>query len=288
MKKWACLVFVLMSLSVYAQTGSEIYLLDVVLTKSTISVSHAINVTNHPGYDNQPFFHATKPLLYYASFNDDGRSDIKVYNYQSGKTNALTATQEREYSPTLTPDAKFVSCIIQRDNGAQNLGKYPIDGGEAITLIDSLIVGYHAWVDDSNLILFVLGDTMTLQWYDLEKNTHTILDQNIGRALHKIPGQKAMSYVKKGDNGEHMINRLDIASKKIKPIVKALPRSEDLTWTNDGKILMSDGEKLFFYDTKEKDGWKEVSMNLGEIKLTGITRLAISKDGKKLAVVVSE
>lgn len=278
----------LMSLSVYAQTGSEIYLLDVALTKTTISVSNPINVTNHPGYDNQPFFHTTKPLLYYASFNDDGRSDIKIYNYQTGNTSALTVTQEREYSPTLTPDAKFVSCIIQRDNNAQDLGKYPVDGGEAITLIDSLIVGYHAWVDDEHLILFVLGDTMTLQWYDLEKNEHTILDQNIGRALHKIPDQKAMSYVKKKQDGEYMINRLDIISKKIQPIVSTLPEREDLTWTNDGKILMSDGKKLFFYDTKVKDGWKEVSMNLGDTEFTGITRLAISKDGKKLAVVVSE
>lgn len=283
-----CLLFVLMSLSVCSQTGSEIYLLDVALTKSTISVGHAINVTNHPGYDNQPFFHTNQPLLYYASFNDDGRSDIKIYNYQTGMTNALTTTQEREYSPTLTLDAKFVSCIIQRDNGAQDLGKYPIGGGEAITLIDSLVVGYHAWADDHNLILFVLGETMTLQWYDLEKNTHTILDQDIGRALHKIPGQKAMSYVKKGDSGEHTINRLDIVSKKIKPIVMTLSGREDLTWTSDGKILMSDGEKLFFYDTKAKDGWKEVTMNLGDIKLAGISRLAISKDDKKLAVVVSE
>jgi hypothetical protein len=129
---------------------------------------------------------------------------------------------------------------------------------------------------------------MTLQWYDLDKNTNTILDYNIGRALHKIPNQKAMSYVKRGDDGADIINRLDIISKKIKPIVKTLPGREDLTWTSDGKILMSDGEKLLFYDTKLKEGWKEVIMNLGDIKLNGTTRLAMSKDGKKLAVVVAE
>ena len=288
MKKGLCLAFVLISLSVYAQTGSEIYLLDVALTKSKVTVSHAINITNHPGYDNQPFFHTTKPLLYYASFNNDDRSDIRIFNYQTRKTSALTTTQEREYSPTLTPDSRYISCIIQRDNNAQDLGKYPVEGGEAITLIDSLIVGYHAWVDDQNLILFVLSDSMTLQWYDLDKNTNTILDYNIGRALHKIPNQKAMSYVKRGDDGADIINRLDIISKKIKPIVKTLPGREDLTWTSDGKILMSDGEKLLFYDTKLKEGWKEVIMNLGDIKLNGTTRLAMSKDGKKLAVVVAE
>lgn len=283
-----CFAFVLVSITVYGQTGSEIYLLDVVLTKSKVTVSNAINVTNNPGYDNQPYFHTTKPLLYYASFNADGRSDIKVYNYQTGQSSALTTTQEREYSPTLTPDSKFVSCIIQRDNNAQDLGKYPVEGGEAITLIDSLIVGYHAWVNEQQLILFVLGDSMTLQWYDLEKDKNYVLDHDIGRALHRIPGQKAMSYVKKGADGKNMIMRLDIVSKRITPIVNTLPGREDLTWTGDGKILMSDGEKLFYYDTKLKDGWKEAAMNLGGIKLPGISRLAISKDGKKLAVVVTE
>ena len=144
MKKVLCFALVLMSMMAYAQTGSEILLFDISVSKSKVSIKNPVNVTNHPGYDNQPFFHTTRPILYYSSFNDDGRSDIMSYNYETRKSRAFTRTSEREYSPTLTPDAKFVSCIIQRDNGAQDLGKYPLDGGEAVTLIDSLIVGYHA------------------------------------------------------------------------------------------------------------------------------------------------
>lgn len=286
MKRVLSIVFSLLTFFTWGQTGSEIYLFDVSVDKSKITVNNPVNVTNHPGYDNQPFFHTTKPLLYYSSFNDDNRSDIKVYNYVSKETTSLTTTSEREYSPTLTPDGKFISCIIQRDNNAQDLGQYPIAGGEAITLIDSLIVGYHAWVNENNLILFVLGDSMTLQWYNLPDQTSSILDVNIGRSLHKIPNQKAMSYVKKKAENEWLIQRIDASTRKISTITHTLPGREDLTWANDGKILMSDGEKLFFYDTKQKGGWKEIGME--EHKLKGISRLAISKDGKKLAVVVAE
>lgn len=288
MKKFICLLLLINSGIALAQTGSEIYLLDVVLGKNAISVSNPVNVTNHPGYDNQPSFHASKPLLYYSSFNDDGRSDIKVFNYETGGTTALTTTPEREYSPTLTPDEKFISCIIQRDNDAQDLGKYPISGGEAITLIDNLIVGYHAWVNESNLILFVLGEPMTLQWYDLKNKTNSVLENNIGRSLHKIPGDKAMSFVHKKAEGEWIINRLDNVTKKITPIVNTLPGREDLTWTSDGRIIMSDGEKLFFYNPKSNESWSNIEMNPGGVRIQGVTRLAISRDGKKLAVVVSE
>lgn len=271
-----------------SQTGSEIYLFDVQLSGSNIVVSNPKIVTNHPGYDNQPSFHSSKPLLFYSSFNEEGRSDIKVYNYKSGKTTALTSTSEREYSPTLTPDGKYISCIIQRDNNAQDLGKYPIEGGEAITLIDNLIVGYHAWVDDNNLILFVLGEPMTLQWYDLKSKSSTVLEENIGRSLHKIPGQNAMSFVHKRSKNDWVINRLDIASQKITPITSTMEGSEDLAWTKDGRIIMSDGSKLFVYDPKLKNDWAEIEMSHGGTNISGITRLAMTRDGKKLAVVVSE
>src|SRR5690606_9821643 len=112
--------------------GSEIYLFDLSNKKGKITLSKPKNATNHPGYDNQPFFHTDKPILYYASFNEEGRADIKSYDYVTGETKFITQTNEREYSPTLTPDKKYLSCIIQRDNGEQNLGKYPVDGGEPI------------------------------------------------------------------------------------------------------------------------------------------------------------
>ncbi len=147
-----------------AQTGSEILLFDLSIKKDKLVLSNPKNITNHVGYDNQPSFHADQPLIFYSSFNPDGRSDIKSYDYEKGETRSLTQTTEREYSPTLTPDKQFVSCIIQRDDGAQNLGKYPVGGGQPTVLIDNLIVGYHAWVDQDRLLLFVLGEPQTLHW----------------------------------------------------------------------------------------------------------------------------
>ena len=183
--------------ALFGQSGSEILLFDLKVIKNKITISNPKNVTNHNGYDNQPSFHSDLPILYYSSFDDEGRADILSYNYKTGVTTAITKTSEREYSPTLTPDKSSLSCIIQRDDGAQNLGKYPVDGGEPSVIIDNMTVGYHAWADNSHLALFILGEPHTLHYLRLPTKEDTILAQNIGRSLHKIPGYRAISFIQK-------------------------------------------------------------------------------------------
>ena len=196
----------------FAQPGTDIYLFDLKIKKGEALLSNPVNITNRKGYDNQPSFDADNSLVYFSSFNEDGRSDIKTYNYKKQETGAFTTTQEREYSPTLTPDKQFISCIIQRDNNAQDLGKYPVGGGTPIILINSMIVGYHAWMDNSHLALFILGDVMTLHLYQLPTRQDTILATNIGRSLHKIPGERAFSFVHKVSEKEWLIIDKDATS----------------------------------------------------------------------------
>ncbi|NJN41459.1 MAG: hypothetical protein HC811_03675 [Flammeovirgaceae bacterium] len=169
-----------------------------------------------------------------------------------------------------------MSCIIQRDNNAQDLGKYPLEGGEPIVLIDDLIVGYHAWLDDMNLLLFVLGDPQTLQAYHLPSKTGTIVATKIGRSLHRIPNLNAISYVDKSDESSWKIMKYNQRD-EITMIAETLPGREDLAWTPDGRIVMSDGERLFWFN-QESSKWTPVKMNA---TLKGVTRLAISSDGKK-------
>ena len=71
-------IFLLSASNSLAQTGSEIYLFDLKSKKGEVSVSNPINITNHKGYDNQPSFDSENSLIYYSSFNEDGRADIKI------------------------------------------------------------------------------------------------------------------------------------------------------------------------------------------------------------------
>ncbi|HOX81989.1 MAG TPA: hypothetical protein PLJ60_01610 [Chryseolinea sp.] len=273
--------------SAIAQPGTEIYLFDLKLSKDKITISNPVNITNHPGYDSQPFFHPNKPILYYASADTSGRTDILTYNYQTKESKRFTTTSEREYSPTVTPDKKFISCIIQRDNGKQDLGKYPIDGGDAITIINNLTVGYHAWINDGLVAVFVLGEPQTLRLYNVSAGKDIWLADSIGRSLHLIPKTKTFSYVDKSSDSKYLIKRVTSIN-EIDVLAETLPNREDLAWTNDGRIVMSDGEKLFYLDTKTDKTWKPIDVISGSPPLKGISRLAINSTGDKIAIVINE
>ncbi len=288
MKHLFLLGVVFSGITLRAQTGSEILLFDLKIKKDKITISNPKNVTNHPGYDNQPSFHTDQPMLYYSSFNDEGRADIKSYNYKTGATTLITQTPEREYSPTLTPDKNSLSCIIQRDNGAQDLGKYPVDGGESSIIIDNMIVGYHAWADNSHLALFILGEPNKLHYYRLPTKEDIVLAQNIGRSLHKIPGERAISFIQKASDANWEIKKLEPEKMKITRLAATLPGREDITWTADGKIISSDGTKIYFLDPEKGQNWVEVYVQSGRELLKGVTRLAVNANGDKLAVVISE
>ncbi|MEO7991276.1 MAG: hypothetical protein ABI663_17125 [Chryseolinea sp.] len=281
------IVTICFATAVMAQPGTEIYIFDLKLKKDKITISNPTRVTNHPGYDSQPFFHPDKPILYYASADTSGRTDILSYNYQTKESKKFTSTSEREYSPTVTPDKKFVSCIIQRDDSKQDLGKYPIEGGDAITIINNLTIGYHAWLDNDNVMVFVLGEPQTLRLYNVPTAKDLLLADSIGRSLHLIPKTKTISYVDKSSASKYLIKRVKSID-AIDVLAEALPNREDLTWTNDGRIVMSDGEKLFYLDTEKSKEWKPIKVIGGTLPLKGISRLAINSTGDKIAIVMNE
>ncbi len=290
MKKLLFTIFILSCLLACGQAGSEIFLFDIKVTKGQVVLSNGSNITNHKGYDNQPSFHPSKPVIYYSSFNDSGRSDIKYYDYKKNKTANLTITQEREYSPTITPDGKFISCIIQRDNGAQDLGKYPIKGGQPAILINDLKVGYHVWADKDKLLLFVLKDTNmnNLHFYNLSTKVDTVIAINPGRSLHKIPEQNAMSFIQKNAGKDWVIKKFDLKTNVISSIVPTMPGQESLVWLNNNIILMSSGAKLFSYQVGTDKEWRPVIIEGDTEMLKGFSRLATNGSNTKLAMVVTE
>ena len=290
MKYFLLIPFICLVSITRAQTGSEIYLFDMKVKDGQVILSAGKNFTNHKGYDNQPFFHPSKPIIYFSSFNDSGRSDIKYYNYKSKLTANFTNTEEREYSPVVTPDGKFISCIIQRDNGAQDLGKYPVNGGKPDILINHLKIGYHAWAGGNKLLLFVLDDSIhnSLHYYYLDKNADTVIAENIGRSLHKIPGQNAMSFVQKISETLSVIRKFDMTTGIISTIIATLPGKDQLTWLQNGMLLMSDGTKFFACQDKLETAWQPVIIEGDTTMLKGVTRLATNPANTKLAVVVSE
>ena len=265
------------------------------ISNSNISLSKPINITHRTGYDNQPFFAPKGSLIYYTSAIDTlGNTEIKTYNYSTKKTSLFTHSLESEYSPTVTPDGKFVSCIFGTNVGkkdvTQYLVKYPIAGGKPIVLINNLVIGYHSWIDKNQLVIFVLGDSgkNTLHYYNVATKADKIIAENPGRTIQKIKGENAVGFIDKSDSTNTMIKKITLNNFKILDVSKTIGSGDFVTWINKDLIIMSDGKGLFFKRLKENKGWEKIKM-LGDIAfLKSITRLAVNADATKLAVVVAE
>ncbi|CAH0997388.1 hypothetical protein EMA8858_03520 [Emticicia aquatica] len=282
------LTILLFSGKLLAQNGTEIYLLDLSDSGGNLTLSNPKNITNRLGYDNQPFFHPTKPLIYYAAMQD-GQSDIWSYNYKTGVGVRITNTIDSEYSPTVTPDKKYLSCIVQRkSNGDQDLVKYNIDNPiETQIIFESQKtgkIGYQAWLNPKELITFVLGEPQTLHYQSLSTKKDAIVASNIGRSLHLIPKQKVFSFVQKIDE-KWLIRTFNPSKNTIIDIAESNPASEHYNaWTSNGIILESKTTEIFSFDAIAKQ-WKPVVLpeNLPKKK---ISRMAVK--GSKIAIVLDE
>jgi tricorn protease-like protein len=282
------LLFFLASVSAAAQPATDIFVFDLDVTKDKITIRNPKNITAKQGYDNQPFFHPEMPLLYFVSANTEARTDIFEYNLKSGQTKKITDTHDKEYSPTVTPDKQFLSCILQTDSGAQDLVKYPINGGTPTPLIQNKVVGYHTWANAKQVVVFTLPQPFKLEVVNLESGQSLTVAEGIGRSIHKIPGKEAISFVKKISDTEVEIQMLNMTSMTTSTVTKSPDGKEhDMVWTSDGKIFMSVDKGLFFIDPGKSFEWKPIIIESG-ISIATITRMAVSPDGKKIAIVMSE
>ncbi|MGH9348669.1 MAG: TolB family protein [Vicinamibacterales bacterium] len=257
-------------------------------------IEQPINITSRPGYDNQPSFTPDGTGFLFTR-SDGTQTDIYLYDFISRASDAtrVTDTPESEYSPTVTPDGAGISVIRVEADGSQRLWRFTRDGRTpTLVLRDVKPVGYHAWGPDGQLALFVLGQPNTLQVADTRTGRSRIVTQRIGRSMHRIPGRDTIS-VLHTEGDVRTIKELDVKTRTMKPIVRALDsRDGDYAWTPEGAILMSNGKTLMRWSAAgpgqgASANWSAVA-NLDALGLSGASRLAVSPDGKWLALVVPD
>ena len=132
-------------------------------------VGTPVNITNRPGYDNQPSFTPDSRAILFTSIREDGQSDIYRYDIASKAIARVTSTPESEYSATVMPGGQRFSVIRVEHDSTQRLWSFALDGSDPQLLVLAALkpVGYHAWIDPNNLALFVLGNPNALVHYDL-------------------------------------------------------------------------------------------------------------------------
>ena len=255
-----------------------------------------VNISNNPGYDNQPSFLPDSAGILFSSMRDGKQTDIYRYDVASRHIAQVTSTPESEYSPTVTPDGRTFSAVRVEADNAQRLWRFDVDGSRPRVVLESVKpVGYHAWIDDTRLALFVLGSGQapaTLQLADTKTGLATVAVTGIGRSLLIRPGTGTVSYLATAET-PRMLKALDPATGESVALVAPVQGSQDCAWTPEGMLLMASGTTIYSWKPGAA-GWSEFA-TLGNVDqrgeptpppgVTNITRLAVSPDGKWLAFV---
>ena len=147
-------------------------------------IESIVNISNNPGYDNQPSFLPDGSAILFSSNRDGKQTDIYRYDIATKTLTQLTKTPEAEYSPTVTPDKRTFSVIRVEADGTQRLWRFDLDGSNPRLVLENVKpVGYHVWLDATHLALFVLGSPATLQVADTTTGTAEVVSTGIGRTL---------------------------------------------------------------------------------------------------------
>ena len=271
-----------LALATQGPPATDIFVAELVLGAGEPRVGTPRNVTRRPGYDNQPAFLPDGRAFLYTSVRDDGQADIYRYDLAADSSARITVTTESEYSATPLPGGGFAVVRVEKDS-TQRLWRFDA-AGENPTLVLERVqpVGYFAFGDDHTLGLFVLGRPTSFQVADTRTGRADPIATDIGRTIQKVPGKRAVTFVRRLSEAEWWITEFDLDTRVANPLVRTLEGVDLYTWTPAGTLLAGSGSKI--YRLSLGATWVELA-DLAGAGLTSITRLAVSPAGDRLAIV---
>jgi len=290
-----CLALAAISLhtaALLAQTTAdpEIYLLPLSVSDGRIAVGKPTNITNRPGYYNQPTFSPNGREIYYTSTREDGQADIYEYDIAAKTTQRLTKTAaESEYSATIMPSRERISVVRVEKDSTQRLWSFTLKGDDdRLVLPDIKPVGYHAWLSPFHLALFVLGTPNSLVLVDTRTGKEQVLARDIGRSLLPLPTGHGFTYLAHRDSDWVLTEvRLSTSNDSVRysrPLVTLPAGMNFVAWVGS-TLIGGAGTKLLTW--RPGGEWAEL-VDLKSEGLTHISRIAVSPDRLRLAIVAEK
>ena len=278
---------------------TEVFLAALTTSGGVIAVAAPQNISNSPGYDNQPSFTTDGRGLLFTSARGGAaqgtttaQMDIFRYDIATKAVSQVTRTPESEYSATVTPDGKHISVIRVEADKAQRLWKFPLSGGApSLVFTDIKPVGYHAWLDANTVAMFVLGEPATLQVGDVRTGKAEVVASDIGRSLQPVPGG-GVSFIQRAGLGTERTMTVSLLSaagsgrttKVLTPVAPGATE-EFVAWMPDGTLLMAAGGQLHAWKQGQTQ-WRAIA-DLSALGLRNVSRLAVSPKGEWLALVAA-
>ena len=318
------LVVVCMAGYVHAQVEpSNIYLFEMRRTSDTTYAFNNpqwLTFFNESGYNNQPAFFGLDKLYITVQEPGDNQTDLYELDLRNETRCKVTETPEGEYSPQLMPTRYQFSAVRQEISGRDTLlrlWQFPTDrlsnGKPIFKYING--IGYYHWLNSTQIVIYMVDNPSRLELAKTDTDDTQVIASNVGRCFKRMRNGN-LAFVQKNDfdNWYIMEKKLNVRNTRggysrsrfrsntrpstssasstvpledlpLNQVIETLPGSEDFEVLPDGSFLMALGSKLFRYNPRRDEDWREIA-DFRYHGIRNITRLAISRDSR-LAVVAN-
>lgn len=254
------------------------------------------NLTNSPGYDNQPSFSAGRRAFYYVAAGKNGKTDIRLYDLERRKSRTVFKSKDRsEYSPKEAPGGG-ISYIQENPEGdVTRVHRRSLNGkDEGAAVAEFAPLGYYAWLDGGEaLAVYYRSEPGSLYRVELASGEKKLLHDNIGRAMASDKTGANLWFTEIAGDAEtptFQLMHYDSANRAIDPLFALPEGAQDFALLFDENggafvVLAASGKKLYSRPLHEpKKDWVEIA-NLAEHGAVNATRVAVSDDKSVIAIV---
>jgi hypothetical protein len=247
-------------------------------------ITGSLNITNRPGYDNQPSFSVDGKSIYYTSIREDKQADIYLYAVKSKKTKQLTKTIESEYSPVESPVNNCLSVVTVLKDSSQVV---QLLSPKSFTTINSSLtssvdsVGYYHFLNADTVLYYKLTQPHSLRYHVITTQSDGFLCEHPCRTFKAINRTQFLFGIK--DSAATAYYLYDTQLQKAALFARSEKVNEDIWWHSKYGLLTSEGATILQYRSDGKN-W-QVLFDLSKYGVKKITRFAFDPKDHHLVIV---
>ncbi len=265
--------------------NTDIWLLNIAYVNNNITFSVPVNITQRVGYDNQPAFASDNSFLLFTSVREKDHAEIYKYDLISKTITQQTFVNESVYSPTFYADGQHFSVVMVEIDEVQRLWQFAMyDDRPTVLLPDIDSLGYHCWINNDSVAWIKITEPPSLYIANTTTQLSRLLSKNVARGMIKAK-DNSIYYLSRNSNKDdwQLRNSTNVSFNEENKLTlpasvqdfNLLFESNQLVYGLKSQIMVMDlttGKTIVLYD-----------LSVNNIK--NISRIAISKNGRKMAFV---
>jgi ketosteroid isomerase-like protein len=272
---------------------SEVWVGSLDMSGGRLAVSNLVNISRHPGYDNQPAFFADGNLVFtsqIAVLDETGHAvQAVIHDFANGTSTPVPGALG--FSPTPAADG---SLMLLRDG---HVVLHDASGKET-QLTETKDAGYFTRFDEQTWVLYMNDKQRRIVIYDPKTRALDTMALGSITAPFRIPGKRAVSFVavepfpapegeaaKSAPPRRLFLRQLNLEDHHVTTLASVpFATSGSHVWTSRGTLLMASGHTIYEWNPAKPDDWRTAA-TFDDPELQGLTRIAISPHGDRIALV---